>query len=663
MDSTVVIIRTRLAVPTAVGFTAFAPFVQPAFSVAPYTMRFGGVLLSACVWLWAWALNPAAFRTPRRLTMAAVALAAATVVAAIASPSRTMLLTWGAEDSLMGAASWLALLAVFVLAASSRPSIRVVGALRLIFAWGAVSAAIVLWERASGAPQVTGGFGNANYAGAALATLVPLALFYASAEHEARLRPWWRYLVLTLVAGCLATGSVSAIVALAVAVTGVSLLAPGPLLGIARTTGRRVAGGVIVAVVVLALLASASLAGDVLPEPVDSFMTQRVAGDTVLTRIEMWKMAVAIFADHPLLGVGPDGMQLASQGYLSERLLTLESGGYSDYRVLMKDPHSLPLLALGSLGLVGIAVLAWLVSEWARLARSLVSRGTSESPSWALRCALVVSVATCVAALLFMPWAVSFGPLVPLIAGLATAGGANQHHGAPADAEVTRAKSSGASLPVVRPAVAALATVVALWLAGTAAYSDTQVSSAYGQSAPELARAAYLRAQRAQPWRPYLAYEALYATGFLASEGLSDLESYRKQVDTAPDGVLRNAGFVANLVQLSLDEAYLGGRTDLSWETERIQRASRLAPSHPDVILEQAHLALLSGEVAQARGLLERTAALVPRAPRYLLYSYYLALASGDVTKARELEPQIEATGPGHSRLMRGWNRPPPNPR
>lgn len=630
----------------AIGVTAIAPFVQPVLSVAPYTMRFAGILAAAIAWLWALAVDPASFQPNKRILFPGAAVAAAIILSALMSDAPGAAFTFGAEDGLMAAPSWLSLLLVFLLAASVRPSRRVVGALKLLFLWGAASALTVIWQYFSSAPQITGGFGNGNYAGTALVTLLPLALFYGGIEANPRLRPWWRYLVLAMIAAVVLSGSIAVYVALVVAALGVCLFEPASMLGVGRRTAARIAIVIALAASVVVGVFAVALTTDALPDRTDSYLSERVLGTTVYTRVEMWKMAAAIFADNPVLGVGPDGLQNASQAYLTERLVQLESGSYADYRVLMKDPHSLPLLVLAGLGLLGTAALLVLAARWFATLHRATMRDAADVRARAFRSALAVSTMAYLTAMLFMPWAVSFGPLFPLLAGIAIAG-------ASTPAEQPRRSSS----QLLKLAAAGVATVAGVALVAAAAYGDIRVAAAIEQQSPELARAQYAAAARVQPTRPYVAYEALYAQGFLASDGLADLAAYRDAVDSAPKAVLRNAGFLANLVQPSLDEAYFSGRTDLAWEAERVRRAAAMAPNHPEVVLEQAHLALLSGDREEAARLLERTQRMTPNAPRHLLYGYYLALASNETSTAQALEPRIRQAGPGYERLAVGWNR------
>jgi O-antigen ligase len=75
-------------------------------------------------------------------------------------------------------------------------------------------------------------------------------------------------------------------------------------------------------------------------------------------RTELWKAAVAAWRDHPVLGLGPDNFRLVYGRYLG-----LEK---ADERL---HANSLYFETLASLGLLGVAALAFLIVAFWRLAR------------------------------------------------------------------------------------------------------------------------------------------------------------------------------------------------------------------------------------------------------------------------------------------------------
>jgi O-antigen ligase len=95
--------------------------------------------------------------------------------------------------------------------------------------------------------------------------------------------------------------------------------------------------------------------------------------DSIVVRLELWRAAAAIFADHPWTGVGPHNFVLAYPSYFSLDALALDPR-------LAPWPHSLPLELAAETGLAGCcAFLALLVCAAPRgraSAMSLVPMGT-----------------------------------------------------------------------------------------------------------------------------------------------------------------------------------------------------------------------------------------------------------------------------------------------
>jgi O-antigen ligase len=154
--------------------------------------------------------------------------------------------------------------------------------------------------------------------------------------------------------GLVATFSVGAWLALA-AVTVVLLALSG------RRREATIAGGLLLAGFLL--LGGLSAVG-LVPE---RFSLVRGTG---FLRIELWQSAVAMLADHPILGVGLDNfVYLYQQVYLRE-------GGAAEPN--LSHPHNWLLhvwLQLGTLGLIGFL---WLLAVFARRARLLL-RGSVET--------------------------------------------------------------------------------------------------------------------------------------------------------------------------------------------------------------------------------------------------------------------------------------------
>jgi O-antigen ligase len=178
-------------------------------------------------------------------------------------------------------------------------------------------------------PRAAGPFGESNFFALSLAVLVPFAV------HVVPSGSWRRLLGLValplLLAGLLSTGSRGGLIAAAVALV-VSGLA-------ARRTARPavLAGALVTAVVVIA--AGVSLF---------SAQLQDAQSRTLDGRSTENKIALAMFADHPLLGVGPGNYPTFYRDY-ARRI-------GNDARDL-REPHSLPLEIAAEQGVAGL--LGW----------------------------------------------------------------------------------------------------------------------------------------------------------------------------------------------------------------------------------------------------------------------------------------------------------------
>jgi len=616
-----------------VAVTALAVYAPKLPFTTPYTPRFAGVLLAAAVWAWAVALAPAAFRGRRRLLLAVAAVAAAVIASAAFSADPGAAFTWGAETGLLGAPTWLALLGILAASSSAVLGRDVRAALSVAFIWAVPVALTVLLDVARGA-WVSAGFGNPNFAGAVLVPFVPLALYFAREAEDSRTRLGWRAAAAVCAAAVVLCGSLAPVGALAVAFGVLLAAVPEVVAGAARRRFVRSAGVGLLAVAALTgVIVVASLTTSALPGVRDAL------GVTAQTRVEMWRISASVLAENPLLGVGPDGLQLASQGHLTERLLSLEAGGYSDYLLLLRDPHSLPALAGVSLGALGLAALLWLAVEWLLAFRShLAAPGAGAGWRWAL----AAGVAGILSAMLLMPWPIVFGGLVPLLAGLAVA---------PApDREGLAAEPAPARVWLAR-GVAVIVTLLAVALSAAAVLGDSHIAAAQRATDAGSAAAAYGRAARVQPTRAYPAYEALYARGVALASGAPTV--YRRLVEDAPAGVRASGGYLADLTQPLLDGAAPEKAADLAWERATLAEAEKLAPLHPDVVLERAHLAAQEGDAEELGRLLDLADRIgAATNPRYSVYRYYLARLEGDRLGDEELAAQINDRSPHLAPLL-----------
>lgn len=175
------------------------------------------------------------------------------------------------------------------------------------------------------APRAAGPFGDANFFALSLAALVPIAMYLLHG------RGWRQALGMvagaSLAGGLFATGSRGATLAAGVAVVAIGLLS-----GVRKLR---------VAAVVLLLAALAMV-------PLFAAQASSAQNRTVQGRVTENLVAIAMFTDHPLVGVGPGSYRVLYRDY------TRRIG--NDTRAA-RQPHSLPLQIAAEQGLWGL--LGW----------------------------------------------------------------------------------------------------------------------------------------------------------------------------------------------------------------------------------------------------------------------------------------------------------------
>lgn len=238
----------------------------------------------------------------------------------------------------------------------------------------------------SEAARAAGPFGEANFFALSLAALVPLGLHLAG--RAGYRRALGIAAVLCCLAGVLATGSRGGLVAAALAV--------GAFAFVSRDRRAR-------------LWALGALAVGVALLPAFAAQAQSSADRTVSGRQTEGLIAVSMFWDHPLTGVGPGGYPLLYRDYARE---------IGDDPRSLRAAHSLPLEIAAEQGVAGL--LAWCAAGLAlagyarrrRVWRSAVGR------------ALILALATYLAGSLFLHS--SQLRLLFILAGLVLALGAAQ---------------------------------------------------------------------------------------------------------------------------------------------------------------------------------------------------------------------------------------------
>ena len=196
------------------------------------------------------------------------------------------------------------------------------------------------------APRPSGQFGDANYYGQALLILVPLALYLAIEERRILPRLAGAAAAVILMAAIIYTYSRGdALAVMAILVAAIIYKRPNPLL--------LVVGGVL-------LLASLPLLP---PSYLDRLTTviQTAQGNTqtiyneasIRGRAGAYLSAIAMFIDHPLLGVGRENYTLYELEYVSGTSLA--------YQAVSIPPHDLYLEIAAEHGIVGLIIVGGLL--------------------------------------------------------------------------------------------------------------------------------------------------------------------------------------------------------------------------------------------------------------------------------------------------------------
>lgn len=372
-----------VATTLAVAKIPFLPDTNPVverFSGPQYFMLTALTLLSAGAWLIGW------IRSGRSIAltyahMAVAGLMGVALISTLFSAVRPLAFV-GESGRYIGFVTWACCAAAFFLASqlvSSRPKLEpitrtfiIIGTIEALVAITQVLGVDVLrfqvpqqflWMLAQG----FGTLGNPNHLASIL--VLPCVLAYADAVAP-RSRPW------------------SIFSALATAVMGVALVASatrgawvGVVVGLIAFTVialRHRAVGVprLIAGLLLAVLI-AGLGFGVADNAIIETRFPSVAGSEDAVdlassgRATLWRQSGVVFAQHPVIGVGPDSVRNA---FKSAGLSSGKLGVFTD------DPHGLPILLAVTVGAIGLlfAAAVLLLVLWPNL-RSAAS--ASQEPS------------------------------------------------------------------------------------------------------------------------------------------------------------------------------------------------------------------------------------------------------------------------------------------
>ncbi|QXC62729.1 O-antigen ligase family protein [Aquihabitans sp. G128] len=573
-----------------------------------------------------------------RLGVAVVVLLAFLVLGAAVGLDPTY--AWiGTPERQLGVVTW-ALLAVALLAGTSLDPDGDAGPLLVGLAAAAVgvggvaAAEAVGWAPGPvglGGSRLTGTFGSAAYLGAASALLLPIAAGTAADRRLGRpLRATAAVGAVLVGVACVGAGTRSAWVGLAAA-AGATAVARRR--GLRRERGRAAP---------IAALGLAALAVVVVATPVggrlSSAFDERSPGG--IGRLDEWRVAARVIAEHPVTGVGPEGYRVAFASGVDERYQR-EHG---------RDPlpdraHSAPLdVALA--GGVG-AGLAWLAV--AGLIGRFAWRGLRRGRPWVVGLAAGV-VAHGVGELFLFPTS-ELDPVAWLLGGLLVAATADPGElrtwGRPADRGASPARHRGAPRPV--PAVLGLVAIVALAAGATGVVADRHAAAAARALARRDGAVAAAQAASASRLRPdVLRYRLLEARARVAA-GEGSLAGLR----AVDDGLAVSPGDpIARLARARL----LVARAEATEVPAQIGRAQhevdRLLAEDPlsgELWLLAGELGRLDDRPAAAERAWRRAARLLPRdpvAPTQLALLYLAADRRADARRAIRAAVAIAPTDP-----------------
>lgn len=207
---------------------------------------------------------------------------------------------------------------------------------------GTLQAEITGLVKVAGRANWRGLFGNANMLAAILALFLPFAIVWARTARGVARRFWWSGAAVVLTAAALSTQSRSGMLSLLVVFTWV----------LAAARNRVRALGLVTVVLVGAVVMSPTSVGDRLWS-----MTYVVTGDrppeehqadvgNAESRLLIWRAALDIVADNPVLGVGPGAFEEAHRHY--QRYVEWDAGA------LWIDAHNSFLRVWSETGTVGL---------------------------------------------------------------------------------------------------------------------------------------------------------------------------------------------------------------------------------------------------------------------------------------------------------------------
>lgn len=215
----------------------------------------------------------------------------------------------------------------------------------------------------SGYPQrIYSVFGNQDLFGGYLSLAIPAAIH--GLRHSRLARPVCSLSLPVLVTALLLSGSRSAWLAAAV----------GSAVAFAQIWPSRREMLLLAVCVMLPAIFVAGPAPDATVKRLAGTFSEEDVGGRA--RLWFWDGTAPMIGDHPLVGVGPGNYAYWSPSYMGEALKSTAGQRHYHNELLVEHPHSEPLLILAETGLVGAALVGWMLvrvslhggPEWAPLA-------------------------------------------------------------------------------------------------------------------------------------------------------------------------------------------------------------------------------------------------------------------------------------------------------
>ena len=212
------------------------------------------------------------------------------------------------------------------------------------------------WSLAGGiAPWEGGALGNPNFTGGFLGATLPLALYLTVNSKEKAATAVFASLTFLQVIALWMTASRGGIAA---AVTGGAVFGAAHIHLMPTSVKRRLAIGFAVLLVLGAVAVSQAKEDPNIPGFEPTVLGVSVSPKALVeTRFDFWRTAVSIFADHPILGTGPDTYYA---NYTSKRPV---ENGADPFLQLENNPHNIFLAhAVGS-GILGLGAYLLMVGS------------------------------------------------------------------------------------------------------------------------------------------------------------------------------------------------------------------------------------------------------------------------------------------------------------